>query len=178
MVSSAHSDRTGERRWHIAGPALAGALGFAASASLEHPALALASLSLAALGIWSALGPFWTLPPSFLAGTAAAGGIALINSVGNLGGFAGPYALGLLREATGSFAPGLLLLAQVPIGQPAEVFGLIRLAVAFSRGLLQQRPGRRLFSVPPEDRRLQDQGPSIITDEGARPSQTIGVGGR
>jgi ACS family tartrate transporter-like MFS transporter len=111
VVVGRHSDRTGERRWHIAGPALVGALGFAASASFEHPALALASLSLAALGIWSALGPFWTLPPSFLAGTAAAGGIALINSVGNLGGFAGPYALGLLKQATGGFRAGLWLLA-------------------------------------------------------------------
>jgi ACS family tartrate transporter-like MFS transporter len=111
VVVGRHSDRTGERRWHIAGPALAGALGFAASASLEHPALALASLSLAALGIWSALGPFWTVPPSFLAGTAAAGGIAIINSIGNLGGFVGPYALGLLKQATGTFRTGFILLA-------------------------------------------------------------------
>jgi ACS family tartrate transporter-like MFS transporter len=111
VVVGRHSDRSGERRWHIAGPALAGAVGFAASASVEDPVLALASLSLAALGIWSALGPFWTVPPSFLAGTAAAGGIALINSIGNLGGFVGPYALGLLKQATGTFRLGFLLLA-------------------------------------------------------------------
>jgi ACS family tartrate transporter-like MFS transporter len=111
VVVGAHSDRSGERRWHIALPALVGAVGFAASAGFEHPVLALASLSLAALGIWSALGPFWTLPTAFLSGTAAAGGIAFVNSIGNLGGFAGPWALGLLKEATGSFAPGLLLLA-------------------------------------------------------------------
>jgi ACS family tartrate transporter-like MFS transporter len=111
VVVGAHSDRTGERRWHIAAPALVGAVGFAASAAFQHPVLALASLSVAALGIWSALGPFWTLPTAFLSGTAAAGGIAFINSIGNLGGFAGPWALGLIKQATGSFAPGLLLLA-------------------------------------------------------------------
>jgi ACS family tartrate transporter-like MFS transporter len=111
VVVGAHSDRTGERRWHIAAPALVGAAGFAASAAFQHPVLALASLSLAALGIWSALGPFWTLPTAFLSGSAAAGGIALINSIGNLGGFAGPWALGLIKQSTGSFAPGLLLLA-------------------------------------------------------------------
>ena len=111
VVVGAHSDRTGERRWHIAAPALVGAAGFVASAAFEHPVLALLGLSVAALGIWSALGPFWTLPTAFLAGTAAAGGIALVNSVGNLGGFAGPWALGLIKQATGSFAPGLLLLA-------------------------------------------------------------------
>jgi ACS family tartrate transporter-like MFS transporter len=111
VVVGAHSDRSGERRWHIAAPALVGAVGFAASAGFSHPVLALASLSLAALGIWSALGPFWTLPTAFLSGSAAAGGIAVVNSIGNLGGFAGPWALGLLKQATGSFAPGLLLLA-------------------------------------------------------------------
>ncbi len=111
VVVGTHSDLTGERRWHIAAPAFAGALGFVASAVFAHPVLALAGLSLAALGIWSALGPFWTLPTAFLSGTAAAGGIALVNSVGNLGGFAGPWALGLLKESTGSFAPGLLVLA-------------------------------------------------------------------
>jgi ACS family tartrate transporter-like MFS transporter len=111
VLVGAHSDRSGERRWHIALPACLGALGLAASAGTDHPALALAGLSLAALGIWSALGPFWTLPPSFLAGSGAAAGIALINSVGNLGGFVGPYALGLLKQATGDFRAGLLLLA-------------------------------------------------------------------
>jgi ACS family tartrate transporter-like MFS transporter len=134
VLVGGHSDRTGERRWHIAGPALAGAAGFAASASLDEPALALAGLSLAALGIWSALGPFWTLPPAFLAGSAAAGGIALINSVGNLGGFVGPYALGLLKQSTGSFRAGLLMLAlallavaalalRLPRGSPAARAG-------------------------------------------------------
>jgi ACS family tartrate transporter-like MFS transporter len=111
VLVAGHSDRSAERRWHIAAPALVGAAGLGASAWVEHPALALLGLTVAALGIWSAFGPFWTLPPAFLAGSAAAGGIAFINSLGNLGGFVGPWVLGLLKEATGSFRAGLVFLA-------------------------------------------------------------------
>jgi ACS family tartrate transporter-like MFS transporter len=111
VLVGGHSDRSGERRWHLAGPALCGALGLALAAGAEAPAPALAGLSLAALGIWSGLGPFWTLSGAFLTGEAAAGGIALINSVGNLGGFVGPTLLGYLCESTGGFGAGLLALA-------------------------------------------------------------------
>ncbi len=108
-----HSDRTGERRRHVAVPAFFGAVGLILSALLQHqsPALAFAALCLAALGIWSTLGPFWSLPTEFLSGTAAAGGIALINSIGNIGGFVGPSVVGLVKERTGSFAGGLFVLA-------------------------------------------------------------------
>jgi ACS family tartrate transporter-like MFS transporter len=68
-------------------------------------------LSATAVGIWSALAPYWALPMSMLTGTAAAAGIALINSVGNLGGFVGPSLVGFAREWTESFAGGLWLLA-------------------------------------------------------------------
>jgi ACS family tartrate transporter-like MFS transporter len=71
-------------------------------------------LSLAAAGLLSVYGPFWPLPSKFLTGSAAAGGIALINSVSNLAGFAGPYAIGLLNNSSGDFRTGLLLLAVVP----------------------------------------------------------------
>lgn len=112
VVIGAHSDRTGERRWHVALPALLGALGFAAAA-LAPPGVtvALAALSLAALGIWGALGPFWALPTAFLRGPAAAGGVALVNAVGNIGGFVGPTVVGYARDSTGSFAAGLWVLA-------------------------------------------------------------------
>jgi ACS family tartrate transporter-like MFS transporter len=63
------------------------------------------------VGVLSAFGPFWALPTAFLSGPAAAAGIALINSVGNLGGFAGPYLIGRVRDATGSFAGSLLTIA-------------------------------------------------------------------
>ena len=64
------------------------------------------SASIAAAGIWGTFGRFWAMPPEFLSGTAAAGAIALINSIGNLGGFAGPYVVGMVKQATHSFAGG------------------------------------------------------------------------
>jgi ACS family tartrate transporter-like MFS transporter len=112
VIIGAHSDRTGERRWHVAGPALIGASGFILTVLAPSTvATSLATLSIAALGIWGTLGPFWTMPPAFLRGTAAAGGIAVVNSVGNLGGFMGPFFVGYVRDVTGSFAGGLLALA-------------------------------------------------------------------
>ena len=111
ILIGSHSDRTGERRWHVALPAFTGACALALSAYLHLPLLILLSLCLAALGIWGALGPFWTLPSSFLRGSAAAGGIAIINAVGNLGGFIGPYLIGYIKRNTGSFAGGLVVLA-------------------------------------------------------------------
>ena len=111
IVWSRHSDRTGERLWHVILPALVGALGFAGSAYLNNPILAMAALSFAGLGIFAALPTFWTLPTGLLTGTAAAGGIALINSVGNIGGFAGPYVVGWIRNVTGEFRHGMLFLA-------------------------------------------------------------------
>jgi predicted MFS family arabinose efflux permease len=111
LLVSSHSDRTKERRAHVAIPAFIGAFGLVLTAFFHHPVAALAALSLAALGIWSALGPFWALPTGFLSGTAAAGSLALINSVGNLGGFVSPYIIGLIKDATHSFTGGLLVMA-------------------------------------------------------------------
>ncbi len=112
VAIGARSDRTGERRWHVAVPALVGALGFAAAASVPPSvALSLTALSVAALGVWGALGPFWALPTAFLRGRAAAGGVALVNAVGNIGGFVGPTLVGYARDATGNFATGLWVLA-------------------------------------------------------------------
>lgn len=127
VIAGAHSDRTGERRWHVAVAAAVGAIGLVGAARASAPAAALAALSVSALGIWSALGPFWALPTTLLHGTAAAAGIALVNSLGNLGGFVGPYAIGLLREATGGFAAGLDALAGglVAAGALALVVGRV-----------------------------------------------------
>jgi ACS family tartrate transporter-like MFS transporter len=108
------SDRHGERRWHVAVPCVIGAIGFIAT--VLAPAtltISLITLSIAAFGIWGALGPFWTLPPAFLRGPAAAGGIAIVNSVGAIGGFAGPFLIGWVRTTTGNFSAGLLTLAAV-----------------------------------------------------------------
>ena len=114
VVFGWNSDRTGERRWHVAGPCLIGAAGFLLTVlAPPTPAYALTTLSIAAFGIWGTLGPYWTLPTAFLRGTAAAGGIALVNSVGNLGGFVGPFLVGWIRDATGGFTAGLLTLAAI-----------------------------------------------------------------
>ena len=116
VAVAAHSDRTGERCLHIAASSAAAAVGFLGSALVQSPVLAVMFLSLASAGLLSAHGPAWPLPSKFLSGRAAAGGIALINSLANLSGFVGPYAIGLLNGASGNFRSGLLLLALVPLG--------------------------------------------------------------
>ena len=120
-----HSDSTGERRWHVAGPALIGATGFILTVvAPSTTAMSLATLSIAALGIWGALGPLWTMPTAMLRGTAAAGSIALVNTIGNVGGFVGPYMVGWARDATGGFAGGLLFLAGCLVAAAAIVLSL------------------------------------------------------
>ena len=106
-----HSDRTGERRWHIALPLLLAAAAFAWSAYAGPLLPTMIALTLATLGFYAAFGPFWSLPTALLTGTGAAAGLALVNSMGNAGGFAGPYIVGVLRQATGSFSAALLFLA-------------------------------------------------------------------
>src|SRR5262249_27996223 len=93
-VISAHSDRTGERRGHVCFAALLAAAGWTLAALAPSPWLVLVGFCLAQTGMMSMLPTFWTLPTLFLSGTAAAGGIALINSVANLGGLMGPTILG------------------------------------------------------------------------------------
>jgi MFS transporter, ACS family, tartrate transporter len=111
VLNGAHSDRTGERRWHVAVPAFLAAAGWAWSAWGGSPARGLVALTLVQVGIMSMLPTFWSLATSLLSSGAAAGGIALINSVGNLGGFAGPNVLGQSQVLTGGFTGGLLALA-------------------------------------------------------------------
>jgi len=105
------SDRSGERFLHIAIPSAIAAVGFVASAYFTSPVPGMLALTVAAVGDLGTRGPFWSLPTRFLAGTAAAGGIGLINTLGSLGGFVGPYAVGLVRQLTGGFAGGLVFLA-------------------------------------------------------------------
>lgn len=111
VLIARHSDQTGERRLHVALSAFVGAVGMGISAFMHSPAALLAAIAIAAIGIWGALGTFWTLPTAFLSGTAAAGAIALINAIGNIGGFASPYLIGLVRGTSTSFTGALLLLA-------------------------------------------------------------------
>jgi MFS transporter, ACS family, tartrate transporter len=105
------SDRSGERRWHAAVPALAGSIAIGLAGGTTSLATAVALVSIAVVGVFSMMGPFWAMPTALLSGTTAAAGIAFINSVGNLGGFFGPYIIGLVRTSTGQFRGGLLVVA-------------------------------------------------------------------
>jgi MFS family permease len=105
------SDRMRERRWHLIVPALCGAVGFVVAASAGSTVVAIAALAVAAGGVLTCAPLFWSLPTAFLSGAGAAAGIALINSVGNLAGFASPYVIGALRDSTGSTAAGMYALA-------------------------------------------------------------------
>jgi ACS family tartrate transporter-like MFS transporter len=132
VVIGRHSDRTQERKWHVAACALTAALGlvFAASFSTSVP-LIVAGFALSQLGQRAVQGVFWAIPPIFLGGSAAAAGIALINAVGNLGGFVGPSVVGWLRSSGSGYEHGLLFLAGSLVVQ-ASLVSTLRLP----------RPGR------------------------------------
>lgn len=106
-----HSDHRSERRWHIALPLFLAAASFAWTAYSGPLIPTMVALTLATLGLYAAFAPFWTLPIALLTGAGAAAGIALVNSMGNAAGFAGPYVVGILKEATGSFSAAMLFIA-------------------------------------------------------------------
>lgn len=114
------SDRLAERRFHLLLPLALAALGLTGSTLVEPPVAKLVLLCLAAFGVFCALPLYWTVPPKLLAPASAAAGIALINSLGNLSGFVNPYAIGALKDLTGSFAGGLQLIS---------VFGVLSLLI-------------------------------------------------
>jgi MFS transporter, ACS family, tartrate transporter len=118
------SDRKLERRFHLAFPLFVASAGIAISTALDDPTMKMVSLSVAGFGIFGCLPVFWTFPAAFLSGAAAAGGIALINSIGNLAGFAGPYAMGSIKDMTGSYTGGLLSLSAVGLIAMAIVLAL------------------------------------------------------
>jgi sugar phosphate permease len=105
------SSKRDERRWHGAFHMFLAALGVGASAFTRDPWLFLLFLTLAAIGTYAPMSVWWSYPTTFLSGSAAAGAIGLVNSVGNLGGFLGPWLTGWVRQTTGSFAGALLYLA-------------------------------------------------------------------
>lgn len=142
LIIGYHSDRTGERRWHVAVPAFAAAAGFGFSAYLQNPYLAIMALMAALVGLKSAMGPFWALSTTFLSGTASAGGIALINSVGNLGGFAGPTLVGVINDRTGSYRLSLWVL-----GGALLLMGILVLTVRAANRKVNSLIQHRSFSV-------------------------------
>jgi len=136
---SVHSDRTGERRGHVAGAAFLAAAGWSLAELAPSPWLALLGFCLAQAGMMSMLPTFWALPPSFLSGAAAAGGIALINSVANVGGLLGPRVLGefgLPTMAAVLCAGGALALCVRPEGGAERRSRLLVLVLAAALALL------------------------------------------
>jgi ACS family tartrate transporter-like MFS transporter len=125
---SRHSDRTGERKWHVALACMAATVGLLVAAISNSVVGLIASLTLVNIGISCAKPPLWTMPTTFLSGAAAATGIATINSIGNLGGFFGPAMIGWIKDQTGSFAGGLYFVAGLLV-----LSGLLTLLLARSQ---------------------------------------------
>jgi MFS family permease len=121
-----NADRMRERRWHVAGPMIAAAIGFLLCTQIgTSTTLAIVGLAIATAGALTALPMFWVLPSTFLGGTAAAAGIAFINCAGSLSGFFGPAVLGILKNSTGNLAPGLILVAACLVGAAALVIAFV-----------------------------------------------------
>ncbi|TWS96130.1 MFS transporter [Reyranella sp. CPCC 100927] len=118
MIAMGRSaDASRRRRLHVAVPIVLGTIGLVGSAAFAgNPAIAIACLTLATMGTLTALVLFWSLPTAFLGGLAAAGGLAIINSVGNLAGFVSPYLVGLIKDATQSTNPALYVIAIAVLG--------------------------------------------------------------
>lgn len=111
VLWSRHSDRTGERTWHVAIACMLAAVGLVIAAGTHNMVGLIATLTIINVGISCSKPPLWSMPTLFLSGTAAATGIATINSIGNLGGFAGPVMIGWIKDQTGSYAGGLYFVA-------------------------------------------------------------------
>ncbi len=130
LLISRNSDRTGERRWHIAIPAVVGGVALIASTLVpQTPFWAIVTLTIATMGIITGLAQFWCLPPAFLRGAAAAAGIALINSVGNLAGFVSPFIVGWIKDLTNSTNIGLFVIAGCLMVGGAIILSLSKTAV-------------------------------------------------
>jgi len=120
------SDRRKERRWHLIAAALAAGFGLLCVGLFSNPYWAMAGMALATVGLWGSRPVFWPLPSAFLLGSSAAGAIGFINGVGNLGGAAGPYIVGLIKDATGSFTWALYFLAGSSLVAAVITFVFVR----------------------------------------------------
>ena len=111
VIWSRNSDRTMERKGHASVAFIIAALGIAGSTFVDDPLMKMIALSIGSIGVFAVLPVFWTLPTAFLSGASAAAGIAVINSIGNLAGFFGPFVMGELKDITGHYSAGLLVIA-------------------------------------------------------------------
>ncbi len=129
ILVARHSDKTNERTWHVAAPAFVGALGFIGVAMTDSLVIGGIGICIATIGFWTSNTVGWTLSPKYLSGAALASGLALVNSVGNLGGFFGPFVIGWLRQISGGYRLSLGFLAVI-----LAVNGLIVVGLQFVDG--------------------------------------------
>src|SRR6195256_690167 len=122
ILGARHSDASRERVMHVGAPLLLTGVALGICGYMDNPYVTMVALIVAAIGIFGTFAVFWTLPTAWLSGTAAAGAIALINSIGNLAGFGGPYLIGWVKEATGNTSTGLLVLSLLPLAAGLLVF--------------------------------------------------------
>jgi ACS family tartrate transporter-like MFS transporter len=137
LLNSYHSDHTGERAVHIAVPLFVMAVGLVGCAVLRQPFLAIIALALVPLGHCASYGPFWSMPTQFLTGPAAAAGIALVTMIANVGGFAGPALIGVLKTRTGTHADAFLLL-----GGLAVIATLLALRIGPAQARSSEQPDK------------------------------------
>ncbi|UOF92950.1 MFS transporter [Fodinisporobacter ferrooxydans] len=123
-----HSDKKNERRWHVAACLTISAIAMIASSYVANASIIVSFvlLTIALCGAFGAFSPFWSIPPSFLTEAAAAGAIALVNSIGNLGGFFGPYIVGYIKDTTGSFNASMVFLGTLMIISSCIVVFLVK----------------------------------------------------
>lgn len=142
LLNGWHSDKTEERRWHLMLPSLLMAAGFLAVGMSARPVVVLPALAAIFSGLTAVIVPMWTIPPEFLRGRSAAAGIATINTIGILGGFVGPYLMGVLTDWTGGFQRGLLAMAA-----PALLAALL-LQIVHQYSVRQQSTAGPLVAEP------------------------------
>jgi ACS family tartrate transporter-like MFS transporter len=145
LIVGYSSDRTKERRFHTAIPILAGAIGFGLTLIRNQPLTTMIILfTITSVGIKAYLPAFWSLPSLFLSESAAAGSIGFINSIGNIGGAVGPIIMGVIKDRTGSFFLGILLLSI-----SMSITAIIIMALRFNRRHQQETPlSIRVFPNP------------------------------
>lgn len=116
VANGHHSDKTGERRWHVAVPAVVAGVSIPVALYQQSPFAVMVAITFTAIGVCAALPVFWSLPSAFLTGAGAAAGIALINSLGNISGFAAPFVTGFSIDLTGSAKPALWMVGALLVG--------------------------------------------------------------
>ena len=146
------SDRRHERRWHLIAASVVAAIGLAGAAWLGTSSWAIVAMSVATIGLYGSRPCFWPMPSMFLTGAAAAGGIALINSLGNLGGYIGPFIVGWIKDSTKSFEMGLYFLAACALASAFITYSATRAATT-SKHVVGRRLRSALRSTAANDRR-------------------------